>query len=362
MIEDNISWLKNLPSNVASFLENQRSENLDGYYSYSESGDLYPDSIKWNVGSSCYALKILYTLGVEDKDKIEPLINYILTFKKDNSMIYDDMIVKRSFVRNFLSSVKNKRFENLLHQNYKRAETRQCLSALDLYNAIPSEINIVCPTSEQQIDSFLSSLNWNLPWAAGSHLSHLLFFLSKKHKLEQISKENYSDLVAFTLKWIKKYELSNTGGWGTTLTDERGIINGSMKVITGLQNVGVTDYSNSKKLIDTCLQYYEKGHACDNFNIVYVLNKLNNSLNSSYRHEEICNFMMEKLSVYQDHYKPSSGGFSFNRDSSNINYYGLNITKGKNEADIHGTVLFLWGACLIADTLEMNLGLREFIA
>jgi hypothetical protein len=272
------------------------------------------------------------------------------------------MVVQRSFARNFISSIKHKRFGNLLHQNYKRAETRQCLSALDLYDAIPVEFKIACPASKEQINSFLSGLNWRLPWAAGSHFSHLLFFLNKKYKLGQIDKAEYLGLVDYIIQWINNYQLPEIGGWGKNVKEEREVINGAMKVITGLQNVGVNNYKNSELLIDTCLRYNESGHACDNFNIVYVLNKLNHSLENSYRYDDICNFMLGKLKVYKEHYKPDSGGFSFNKNSSNINYYGLNITKGKNEADIHGTVLFLWGACLISNTLNFDIGLREFIA
>lgn len=361
-MNENITWLEDLPDNVKRFMKNQKSTHVEGYYSYSVSGDLFSDAVKWNVGSSCYALKILYTLGVDDSDEVKSLIKYIHSFKKNDNAIYDELIVNRSFVRNFLSSIKHKRLDNLLHQNYKRAETRQCLSALDLYGAIPQSFSITCPSSEAQIHSFLSNLNWNLPWAAGSHFSHLLFFLNKKHKLGQIDNHKYSELVEFTLEWISRYQISRSGGWGSNVKGERNIINGSMKVITGLQNVGISNFQNAEQLIDTCLKYSDKGHACDNFNIVYVLNKLNKSLGGSYRYNEICDFMLKKLLTYKEHYKPDSGGFSFNKNSSNVNYYGLNITRGLDEADIHGTVLFLWGACLISDTLEIKIGLREFMS
>ncbi len=43
-----------------------------------------------------------------------------------------------------------------------------------------------------------------------------------------------------------------------------------------------------------------------------------------------------------EYYFPQFGAFSFMKGSSNIGYYGCNITKGKNESDLHGTFLFMW--------------------
>ncbi|NOH54520.1 hypothetical protein F0266_16385 [Vibrio coralliilyticus] len=360
-MDDNITWVNSLSESVKCFLESQKSDTIQGYYAYSESGDLYSEKYRWNVGSSCFALKLLYTLGVESKKEVQSTLDYILGFVKDDCLIYDDFVVKKSFAKNFASSIIHKRFNNLLHQDYKRAETRQCLSALSLYDAIPSDFKIECPSSEDEVNSFLKSLNWNLPWAAGSHFSHLLFFIKTKHNLGQISDSNYLRLVEYTVDWIDERQLPQTGGWGTGNIDARNIINGAMKVMTGLQNVDVIQYSNAELLIDTCLSYTKAGHACDNFNIVYVLNKLSASLSHGYRFDEISSFMLSKLGTYREHFKPKSGGFSFYKDSSNTHYYGLKITKGRNEADIHGTVLFLWGICLISDTLDLKTGLREFV-
>ena len=43
-------------------------------------------------------------------------------------------------------------------------------------------------------------------------------------------------------------------------------------------------------------------------------------------------------------------------------YYGCKVALGKNEPDIHGTTLFMWGIAIIASLLgiDKDLGLREF--
>ena len=65
-----LNWLFNLRPQVSNFLESMQSHNIQGYYRYSYSGDIYDDSLHWNVGSSVFALKIYYTLGNSQAQKI----------------------------------------------------------------------------------------------------------------------------------------------------------------------------------------------------------------------------------------------------------------------------------------------------
>ena len=45
------------------------------------------------------------------------------------------------------------------------------------------------------------------------------------------------------------------------------------------------------------------------------------------------------------------GGFSYYINKSQVNYYGLKITKGKNIPDIHGTTLLLWALSMIYEII-----------
>ena len=49
-------------------------------------------------------------------------------------------------------------------------------------------------------------------------------------------------------------------------------------------------------------------------------------------------------------------------NKSSENYYGARVSKGLNEPDIHGTVMFIWGLSLISRLLDINdkTGLRPF--
>ena len=45
---------------------------------------------------------------------------------------------------------------------------------------------------------------------------------------------------------------------------------------------------------------------------------------------------------------PVSALFSFWKGRANARYYDAQITRGLNGADIHGTVLFVWGLSMMA--------------
>lgn len=353
------NWLVDVDLKVKQFLEHQRSKLKDGYYHYTYSSDLYNEEKHWNVGSSCFALKLYYSLNINDKTLIEPAAEYIKSFiKKDK--IFDPLVFKRSFFRNFISSCKHRKLDNFLNQNYIRAETRQCLSSLSLYNLVPGNFDIPYLKTISEIDLFMNKLNWNLPWSAGSHFSHMLFFINLAHEHQLINKQEYENLTSYALLKINALTDNKTGCWGRGNIDLRNYINGAMKIITGMHAINNFSINFPEHIIDSCLGFNYAGHACDNFNIVYVLNKLNSYVDGSYRKSEIERFMREKLITYRNHYKMQEGGFSFNLDSVNTNYYGLKLASAKDECDIHGTVLFVWGLALINQTLDLNLTLREF--
>ncbi len=358
-----IDWIYTLKNEVIDFLKHQRSSKTKGYYKYSYSGDLYDDSIHWNVGSSVFALKIYYTLGIQKNQEIINIANYIKSFNHKNSQIYDNFIYKKAFLINLLSSVKNKNFANIFNEQYKRAETRQAYSSLMLYDELPKKIDISIPLNTDEISSYLSKLNWHEPWGASSHFSHLMFFYKLAKKTNQITKKEFDSLTSYAIDWINNLRQKKNGGWYKGNQTDKYIVNGAMKIITGLLAAEKEIFDFPAELIDTCLRATNDEQACDNFNIIFVLNYASKLLNRSYRQSEIEDFTLQRLKKYKIHYKSKEGGFSFFPFHANERYYGAKITKGLNEADIHGTVLFLWGIAISTQILgiEKDLNFREFM-
>lgn len=358
--------IKQIIASANDFLNHQKSVVSPGYYNYSYSCDLYSDDIHWNVGSSVYALKIMYTLGYKrDNQDVINACYYIDSFMHKNRMIYDDMIKKKAGLRNFLSCIKHRQFGNLMGQEYIRAESRQCYSAELSFDRIPkSNGQFNMPSRPKEIEYFLERLNWDFPWGAGSHFSHLLFFQKVMLKIGQLTVMEYEANVSHAIEWIARLQNPIDGAWYRGKPEARQIINGAMKVISGLRTVDRCSFDYSKELIDFCLNEVNSGHACDNFDIIYTLYYAN-IVSPFYREKEIQDFAEKRFWIFMEHYKENEGGFSFYPNHCNKNYYGTNITKGKNESDIHATALFMWGITLIANLLEINntdgIYLREVI-
>lgn len=353
-MKEELIWIKELTGELKAFLSHQKSDKEKGFFSYSYSGDIYDEKTHWNVGSSVFALKLYYLLGFEKDQNITDITNYIKSFLDDDGLIYDPLIYKKGFFRNFAASLKNRTFDDLLNKKYKNAETRQAYSALMLFDEVPKSVNMWFPQDNNAIEKYLSSLNWSEPWGAGSHFSHLMFFIRLAYKSGNIDKVRFDSLTNHAIAWINKLQNKNTGGWYKGELSNRYIVNGAMKIITGLIAADKCSFNYSKKLIDSCLEATNDLDACDNFNIILVLNYASKLLNRKYRQEEIEKFALNRLSKYKAHYKKGQGGFSFFLKNANSRYYGAKITKGLNESDIHGTVLFMWGISIIVQILGLE--------
>ena len=67
------------------------------------------------------------------------------------------------------------------------------------------------------------------------------------------------------------------------------------------------------------------------------------------------NRIKEVLDYLKLLYHEDEKGFSYFINKSQTHYYGINISKGKNQADIHGTILSVWAIVMILNLLEENI-------
>ncbi len=355
-----IDWLYDLQRDVPGFLNKLKGEKRKGFYRYSLTGDYFSERIRWGLGNSVFFLKIIYTLGLENKFKTEvkESVCYIKSFQKKNGYFYDDFLDRISFAKRIIRAIKNISFSNILGQQTRRAETRQAISALALFNEKPNFNFTDYPKNINEVDKYLNELDWESPWGAGSHFSHLMFFLN----FSDLGNKN--ELIIYAINFVNKLQNNDDGFWYRGNPSLQQKINGAMKILTGLKVANKMDFSLADKITDNALIAKNDTHACDNFNITYVLRYCNEMLKSEYRFNEIEDFMYNRLEEYRKFYYPSLGGFSFYKNKANQLYYESNITKGKNEPDIHGTVMFLWGISLVLQTLNLNkeIKFKEHIA
>ena len=244
-IKEELKWIYGIKEKVPYFLKRIKGSKRRGFYKYSLSGDLFGERIKWGLGNSVFFLKILCILGLEksNNQEVKEVINYILSFQRKDGSIYDPFVSISSLPLRIIQCLKSIKLTHLRNKEYKRAETRQAISALSLFGVKPTYEYKKIPKNYKEIDKFLNSLNWELPWGAGSHFSHLLFFLRNS------SLKNKDQLSDYAINWINSLQSTNDGFWykGSPSIQEK--INGAMKIITGLKVLDKISFKYPEKKI-----------------------------------------------------------------------------------------------------------------
>ncbi|MGR3175968.1 MAG: hypothetical protein ACUZ8N_15430 [Candidatus Scalindua sp.] len=351
---DITEWISKLKPRILEFLKRLRHPEIKGFYSYSMSGDTFnPVVVRWGLGNTVFAAKTYYMLDALDHSNIEEMATFIKSFQTESSEIYDPLIEKKSVLRRLLNSVRELDLNNIRNQQTRRAETRQAFAALRCLQSKPNIPYKHIPYTKADIRKYVQALNWKQPWGAGSHVSHLLFFLNNNRLLFDMHKKDTDGLIDYVFEIINNYRQED-GSWYSPKSNlpVHFKVNAAMKIMTAYDATGRDDFSYPKKLIDLCLSSVNDGDACNNFNIICVLYHC--ARKTDYRADEIKEYCLKKLQTYRKHYWPDHGGFSFFEQHANSVYYGAKISRGLKEPDIHGTHLFLWGITLITKILNLN--------
>ncbi len=351
-------FITSLKDNLERFLNNM-SENNYSYFKYTYSGDILDRSKKWGLGNLVFATKILFITRLLDNIssiKKKNLYKSILKFSQTNGYIYDPFITKISYkqrLKKYFNKLDNTTINYI--ENTRRAETRQSFTALHLLQRKPLKPFLRIPYSKEEISNYLSSFNWKYPWAAGSHFSHLLFFLHYNAEFFNYKIEESRDLINYAVEWISRLQSKHDGTWyhGSDISLKEKI-NGAMKILTGLHAAEIYDFPYADKLIDTALTGINDSEACSNFNIVYVLYGCQKNI-ANYRKNEILDFIKNRISLYKEFYYSNKGGFAFHKNKANDIYYAKKISQGKDEPDIHGTIMFIWGLAIINSMIDIGL-------
>ncbi len=349
-------WLKDIVRKVPEFLSEMCSGPSRCPVRYSRTGDILGSRFHWGLGNSVFAVKC-YSILNAPPEHLSRLVAHIKSFQRTDGFFSDPWIRTFSFPLRMKQAVRSLDFRKVSHLPTMRAETRQAMSALALAGADPDRPFLEFPATEEAIRTFLSDLDWSLPWGAGSHFSHLVFFLGRSNLAAK------QQLIRGALQWLRDIQQAD-GCWYRGETSAAQKINGAMKVITGLRAVcpqvpEAREVLRGKApiLIDTVLDVVKGRHACDHFNITYVL-RWAAAEAAGYRHDEIKEFFYRQLDFYRQFYFESLGGFSFEPGRANRIYYNAPITLGRNEPDIHGTIMFLWGLSTISGFLGLEGGVR----
>lgn len=352
-------FLNDIPFLTLKYVKSLEKQDRFQYYPFKENLSFYGTNL--NLGFSCYALKIYY-MTLEYKNLSEKELTSWGTFIKSfhsstniDQLFIDPIYLKyyskklsRESIRSSSKIIQNFLFNSNLETKNKRllkglnAESKQSIATL--YELGVKELPRVYSFNnyDKEVIGYLEQLNWEFPWSAGAQFSSYCVY-SKTQDLELEEK---------LLKFINNKVDKNTGSYFTKRPkNNREIINGAMKVITGLDWLGA-DIHYPEKLIDFCIDNKPTLEGCDVVDYVYVLYKC--SLQTTYKKLEINNVFYELLEELLKLFHKSSGGFSYFQNKSQDYYYGVPLGKGVNQADLHGTILCLWALIMILENTELN--------
>ena len=352
-------FFKEAPFSGLEFIKQLKTQSKFNFKPANEGLTKYGKSL--SLGFSCLALKSYYMTSewskLSENEKINWL-SFINSFQVEssrftrNSYIDDEMIKSylnrslntkvKDFLKNSLNLLPNYNFDSVNSRLNKaiNAETKQAVSTLyEVGSANKNKIDEIYYEGDSHID-YLKNLDWSKPWSSGAQFSSMCVFsttqdLDLKKDLE-IFIDGLADLN--TGSYFTKYPNSN-----------REIINGAMKVISGLDWID-KEIHNPKQLIDFCLNNSPILEGCDVVDFVYVLYKC--SRQEGYRKKEIAVLFENILNELRKLYVKKDGGFSYFIGKSQTHYYGVEITEGNNCADLHSTTLCIWSIIMILDLLE----------
>lgn len=330
-------------------------ENMEtGHFKFCIKGNLAKTSGKTGLGFSTYAMKILYqigALGQWDPVDLSEWKEFIKSFQNNShpkfpGYFVDEVALRQAFRYSLGRYLIRLGVKDIMTQNERfiRAETRQAISTLIMVNSIPQFPVENLPSTVDDFVLWLKKLPWSNPWAAGSHVSHALFFYWYNGNYFN-KPTNWLDFIEGGFKFLDSIRAKD-GAWYRGIVSQQNKINGAMKILTAYawckRNV-----KHPETLIDLTLGTESWGDGCSIQNNLFVLQQA--SRNCHHRKNEIINKARETLRNIEL-YKKSDGGYSFYRDKTQTVYYGYPVSMGFNESDLHGTMMFTW---VIATCLEL---------
>ena len=347
-------WCSEIINGIPQFLWNLKTET--GLYKFAISGSLQDSN---SLVNSVFVSKIGFMVDAFADQERGKLIDHIKSFQNPSGTITDPWVKEKSRWRRKIQAIRTKDFGNWNNKQTERAETRQAFSALVNFGSLPEKNVKELPKNIEEIKKYVHNLNWDQPWGAASHISHLAFFIRIDDEIKKNSNHSLSELLGTLFDEVECYYRQSDGTWGrgSSISPQQKI-NGSMKMMTAFAATGRWVFTMPELLIDLCLETIHNKQACDHFNIICVLYRCHKI--TKYREKEIIDFAFQKLGEFQRYYWKSHNGFSFYKNHAQTSYYGAKISEGFPEPDIHGTVMFLWGISLISDILgwREDLGLK----
>ena len=338
------NWCFTLTSSIASWFSTISDPERPGEILFCHKGNLLVPSGSAGLGASCLALKLAYQTGIWDRlasDLRGAWISHVRAFQRQRSGYFEDPTLLKIADRKAGWLWPKKDIA------VRRAETRQAAAALLSVGSQPLYAVAEIPDTEKAVLRYVDGLPWDTrPWHSGSHASHLVFFLKLNAELFH-QQSRFQRFLSVVMSYLDGIQDPGTGSWFKGNVSTREKVNAAMKVLTIYRLLGQS-FRWPERLIDMGLHALDEGHACNSLDVLFVLHE--SALWTSYRNEEVRAFAGKMLDGLRRHVRPD-GGLSFFPDRANTTYYGITVSQGLAESDVHGTHLLTWAIALCANLL-----------
>lgn len=350
-----VGWLRRLQESVPAYLDQLRLGDEIGRYLPCKAGAT-PVGREMALGWSCFALKLHHMLGLwpalPEEDRLA-WISFLQSFQKNDG---EGAFVDPPEIAYLEAHVPfRERLRSLLRRGQPThsagaitlAETKQAIASLAEVGAMPRRPFKGFPHTRAGVREWLESQDWSRPWGAGGQSAGLVVFIKTQaprflpaaevEGLLEECREFYASLVDF-----------ETGAYFRGRRPAHGeMINGAMKVLMALDWLEVKPHQ-ADRLIATCLQRTPTSRGCHLVDAVYLLHQC---LAGQPPSDAVRSFCAQIFGEIQYHAQ-DDGGFSFHREKAQTNYYGVPISRGRQESDIQGTCLLVWALAMIWRMLE----------
>lgn len=356
---NNLSFAQNAVESALAFTMTLNKKDFKSFLPAQEG--LTTEGQKISLGLSTYGLKLYYMLGewenLNNEQKNE-WVEYINSFQKNYKKLpknsYVDKVVydfynnntlrglSKDYLKKILNIIPNLNYE-IKDTQFKKAinaETKQAIATLDQVGRSSEKLFLPDISRSEDMKKYLDSLNWSKPWTSGAQYASLCVYSKVNEDSNKQLLVDYSNLLVNeeTGSYYKK-----------TPNHPREIINGAMKVLSGLDWLGA-DIHYPEKLIDYCIHNKPVTEGCDIVDYVYVLYRCLQQ--TDFKKKEVLQIFDDSITDIRKLYYKNLKGFSYFKNKSQTHYYGVRISDGKDVPDIHGTLLCTWALIMILDSFE----------
>lgn len=359
-------WIPPLTERITTFLQSlQVAEQCGRFLPCRTSAT--PQGSQVALGFSCFALKTVYTLGQWDAlaaHEQHAWLAFIQAFQVAEAGM-EDWSMEHAFIDppvvGYLAAQRiGKRqwlHERIFGAPFLRplqkaiiAETKQAIATLAEVDAAPRHIYYGFPMAPAAVRSYLERLEWDSPWKAGGQAAALVVFL-RTQAPALLQPHEAAELQHIAARCFDALADPATGGYVRGRCPDHGeLMNGAMKVLTALDWLE-TPIHYPERLIDTALLHLPAAEGCHLVDMVYVLYRCLQQ--TDHRRAEVQHYCCQVLAMIHQHHH-ADGGFSYNIQRSQTSYYGVPISHGGDESDIHGTCLLTWALAMIFALLEWH--------